>query len=276
MISILVGRDTQDTSKQNFDVHQDMLYLQSRFFREHFEQTETSDLPGSTDISFPDVEPLVFTQFMSWLYTGEYDERVLGSHNGEVDQTAMWCLGEKLGAPSFQNYCMREIMAHRQASGNWAGATYNATFEATAVAYGSSVKDSRIRKFFAHILSFNKHSGHGTWVVEAEDWRNWLTAIPDLCLDLNFAPPTLDHDHPPWSEERASTYLLWEQELSKLWTDQIMSDGACLRSIVAKFETGCAKSTIQWAHLRREGVQMREANVCTRYGTGDPECCSDY
>jgi hypothetical protein len=134
LVTIHVGKTPND---ETFKVYEELLVLHSEYFAELLAQGKVNErireaeaevtvrnlspseailhIKKAKHLSLLDIKAADFASFISWIYSGTTTTAVLSLDNekGEASQyAALWVLGSKLSAPSFENYMVYRSFAH--------------------------------------------------------------------------------------------------------------------------------------------------------------------
>jgi hypothetical protein len=239
MVNVVVGDE-----EQAFPVHRDLLALHSP----HFSERLTA---GITKILLPHVGPLIFADFVSWMYTGDVlntGPRARQALPGLRRISEGWTLGRFLKAPGFQNRILDFYrLRSRCAPNNWV------CIELVEATYGVSNRGSLIRRYTADLLSYNSpftplEEGSASFKV----WEALLERIPDLKHDLAVRIGKQWNGSHPWDEKNRESYVKAEVSLDEKWEKMILAKRCKPRTgIEEDAEAGGLKDNIHLDHLER-------------------------
>lgn len=110
-------------------------------------------------ITFPEDDPYVFEMYIQWMYAGDYRNHSAWSHTNEDDTgekdfdncttVKAWILGDKLGVPAFKNKVMVKLF-ETYIPRNKDPETWYIAPDAVALAYSSTIPNSKLRQFYLH------------------------------------------------------------------------------------------------------------------------------
>lgn len=114
--------------------------------------------------------PSAFKLFVLWLYKGCLFDEMYASELHEFTVQA-WILGDKLGAPAFQNCLIQELLANG----------YEMFYDAKVVRYifDNTTKRSPLRKLTVDLIVYSYED-----IDQEEAWRSLYLSGGDVMVDL--------------------------------------------------------------------------------------------
>jgi hypothetical protein len=196
-------------------------------------------------LSLPNVQPRVFAEFVSWLYFAVY----LDFNGNPYDYDTIlavqgWALGEQIGPPRYQNWCMDSIRGGVKCG--------MLDLQDAYVIYETTTKDSKLRKFAAHSITCEspfEQDVEGGKMYQA--WNTLLEELPELAVDIALVAGKDWNGTYPWDYVHRQAYLVDEVDLGQRWEDQILA-ARSMEEIKAAAEGGCVRSIIESDHIGRE------------------------
>jgi hypothetical protein len=152
-------------------VHEDLIKVYSSTFR------ELDILADHNEVHLkPVVDPRLFADFVSWLYTGRYpnDDGLLQT---KTTGEHLWALGGTLKAPAFQNYVMDDCRRDYRKGDN-----HFMNVKSVTSLYKKTGPNTKLRKLVADIINFTSPlkmdivSDNPNY---EKNWKNWK----ELCKE---------------------------------------------------------------------------------------------
>jgi len=236
MIELFVGEE-----KRTFAAHKNLLVLHSEYLRNIL-----LDPDADHKILLPQFDSTTFAKFLSYLYSGEFNDGYALATRMCGEET--WMLGQFLRAPHFQNYSMYGIITEVKNEPNHF--MYVNTIEAV---YRITRASCNLRRFYAEcIAAKNPLQEHPEGSKEHSDWRSLFERNSHLRNDLAIANGKKWNGTFPWDDKFRQSYMEETIPLEEIWDTQILSEDKSKAEIKKAAEAGDFLSKIKLAHLDRK------------------------
>ncbi|KAE8441953.1 hypothetical protein EG329_004161 [Mollisiaceae sp. DMI_Dod_QoI] len=199
---------TDGSDREEFVLHEDLLYLFSNYFFE-----DSSSTHSSKKLVFK-ANPWLFADFLSWIYTRDF---LQGSKEIDHRPMKLWLLGDALQAPNFQNACFEHICL--QCAKHEMGWPVP---KIVRFIYKSTSKGCLIRKFASDSVSCKRNAKtkkeRAEWgkrwakIFEKENELSTAVVLDNRSWNGNYA----------WHYDFRKDYQVKEIDLDQRWKDIIL------------------------------------------------------
>ncbi|KAI9703012.1 MAG: hypothetical protein M1820_006003 [Bogoriella megaspora] len=166
-VEVIVGLANEEETRETIVIPYSLLSHHSKYFREA-RRTPT----------VLENDPQIFEYFVQYIYCGSYQCTMIGTPGSELfksfegDHYEAWILGDRLGAPHFQNHVLDHLVGHHKRGFVAAGSI--------DIIYKNTSPGSRIRKFFAACVRV----AHGRAGFDPSTWESTGERAGEFLSDL--------------------------------------------------------------------------------------------